>query len=619
MPATLDALRARIADDPVFAHRMLFESRHPNASAPFHKEMIALYHSSHERVCVLAFRGGAKSTLAEEALIIGAITGAFQYAVIVCATLGRAIDRLKSVKHELVTNDFIEEIFGPQEGDTWQVERIILANGVCIDALGAGQSTRGLKYLSRRPEFSLVDDLEESNLNLDNVSTPEKRQSVADWFFGVFEPSLSRPAPGSPPPKIRVAGTMLHEESLIGKMSRSPDYKSLIVPVEHFDRDGGRVASWQAQFPLEWIDATKDRYERQGAVETFNQEYMCQASSPQTHAFKEEHLRFDDTPRTWEPCHVIYDPARTATPGKSCATGKIVASWLANRLHVWEATQNFWLPDEIIADVFESNAEWNPISIGIEETGLNQFLMQPLRAEQIKRGSIPLRPLNPPRGPGKEQFLLRLQPFFAAGEVIFHGPRHKFDALVKELLGFPYGLKDTLNALAYMLEIKSGEPVCSHFTSAHVIGEARVPQWAPHTLLLHSDGRDTVAVLVAYHREVWTIIADFHEAAPPAHCVPSIVRSARATAAGQVAAQAPEEHFKTYDTVGLYHAASTAGLTITQGGSVVRGREEMRRMMQITIGQDPSFQVARQASWTLRALSGGFAIPAGKTEAEAGP
>jgi hypothetical protein len=39
------------------------------------------------------------------------------------------------------------------------------------------------------------------------------------------------------------------------------------------------------------------------------------------------------------------------------------------------------------------------------------------------------------------------------------GPRHKFQKLIDELLGFPYGLKDTVNALAYMLEIKPGEPI----------------------------------------------------------------------------------------------------------------------------------------------------------------
>ena len=45
----------------------------------------------------------------------------------------------------------------------------------------------------------------------------------------------------------------------------------------------------------------------------------------------------------------------------------------------------------------------------------------------------------------------------------------------------------------------------------------------------------------------------------------------------------------------------------------------MRRMMQTMLGKEPTFQVAKQASWSLRALSGGYAVEAGKTEATAGP
>jgi hypothetical protein len=55
-----------------------------------------------------------------------------------------------------------------------------------------------------------------------------------------------------------------------------------------------------------------ERAPAEGQLETFAQEYLCQAASPQTHAFREEHFRFEDRPRTWEPVYVIYDPARTA-------------------------------------------------------------------------------------------------------------------------------------------------------------------------------------------------------------------------------------------------------------------------------------------------------------------
>jgi hypothetical protein len=114
-----------------------------------------------------------------------------------------------------------------------------------------------------------------------------------------------------------------------------------------------------------------------------------------------------------------------------------LASVIGGKIHVWEASANHWQPSDLIDDIFATNERYQPIAIGVEETGLNQFILQPLRQAQLNRGSLPLRPMNPPRGPGKEGFLLRLQPFFQAGEVIFCGSRQKFEPLIKELLGFP--------------------------------------------------------------------------------------------------------------------------------------------------------------------------------------
>jgi hypothetical protein len=60
------------------------------------------------------------------------------------------------------------------------------------------------------------------------------------------------------------------------------------------------------------------------------------------------------------------------------------------------------------------------------------------------------------------------------------GPRDKFQKLIDELLGFPYGLKDTINALAYMLEIRPGEPVHPSFGNAHAVnGFQPAPQAVP--------------------------------------------------------------------------------------------------------------------------------------------
>jgi hypothetical protein len=460
---TIDDLRDRVASDPLFGHRLLFsDGPHLVQEAPFHEELLRLYHSDHERVVALAFRGGGKSTLAERCLLVGAMTKQFSYGVIVCATVDRAVDRLRSIKAKVENADLVSEIFDNQVGSPWQETRVVLANGVCLDAVGARQSTRGLKYLASRPDFVLIDDLEEMSRDLDNVSTPERRTEISEWFYGVLIPALARRH------KIRLCGTMLHEESLIGLASRSPDWQSLKVPIEYLDRNGDRAAAWPDMFDLEWIDRERAHCERAGQLETFEREYMCVAAAPQSRAFREEHFRFEGRQHTWEPVFVLYDPARTVGV-KSDATGKVVASVIGGKILVWEASANHWQPSELIDDIFAINEKYHPIAIGVEVTGLNQFIEQPLRQAQLTRGSLPLRPMNPPRGPGKEGFLLRLQPFFQAGEVIFMGPRQKFEPLIKELLGFPYGHDDVLNALAYVLEIKPGEAIYPSFMSGHVI------------------------------------------------------------------------------------------------------------------------------------------------------
>jgi hypothetical protein len=614
MAVSRSDLVRNLFNDPVEAHFAIFPKRHAFASPSFHEKMISLYWGDDPKVAILSFRGSAKSTLGEECIALKALIHDFDYAVIVCATVDRAAQRLGSIRKEIETNEDIELVFGNMVGKVWQETRLVLSNGVCIDAVGAGQNTRGMKYLSARPSFALIDDIEENTAQNDNVSTPEKRDVLRAWFRGTFLPALAQPSP-----IVRLCGTMLHEESLIGRYSKADGWTSLTVPVEHKGIDGERVASWPALFPISWIDKEREHYVDDGQAETFEQEYMCRATAPETRSFREGMFCFEPKIRTWEPVYVIYDPARTVGP-QSCATGKVVASWLGERLLVWEATQAFWQPDELIDDIFDSDDRWNPLNIGVEVTGLNQFVEQPLRVEQAKRGHpLPLISINPPRGPGKEKFLLRLQPFFASRSVVFCGERKQFKKLIDELLGFPYGLNDTINALAYMLEIKPGEPVYARFRNDHVFEHFQPSRRGSFYLLLNSDGLWSCSVLIETIDEGVRVIADWCERGGLAEVVPASIRSARARAGRELIAYCPPVHFKPYDPIGLRPAAQSASQAVLQGGDLTSGQSEIRRLLQFKLGDAPLFQVSREASWTLRAMSGGYARKAGETAAMAGP
>jgi hypothetical protein len=601
-----------LARRPDIAHDIFFDHRHKQASPEFHKEIIDKLWGPHPMVAALCFRGAAKSTLAEEDIILEALFERFQYAVILCSNERLAADRLLSIKYELSTNKVIANVFGPQGFAVDQSMRVILANGRCIDAIGAGSSIRGMKYLNDKPNYAFIDDLEEMTKDHDNVSSPDKRDELSKWFFGSFLPAMQQPAH-----RVRMAGTMLHEESLIAKFARSPSWEKVVVPIEHFNEAGQKVSAWPDKFGPAKVEEIRKLYAEDHQEELFEREYMCRAAATEARAFRQDMFRFENRNRTWEPVWIVYDPARTVGP-KSCATGKITASWIGGRLLIWEASRNFWEPDEIVNDIFASDDLYNPIAIGVEKTGLDQFILQPLRSAAARRGkAVPIRGLDPPRGPGKERFIMSLQPYFANGEVTFCGEPESFRDLTEELLGISVratGLKDIANALAYMTIIKPGLPIYDQFRSENICDDLDV-QRDKKFLIVHSDAASTYAALVAVSATSRVaVVADWLENGDCGHTLAGIVANARLIAADKILAYAPPEHFGKYDAIGLRPAASGCGLRVGRGGEFVQGREELRRRITLVRGESPLLLVMPDASWALRALSGGYAREPGKSE-----
>src|SRR6516164_5523698 len=86
---------AEMMRSPVLAHHMLFRHRHPAPTPAFHHEIVRLWHGSRPQVLIQAFRGAAKSTLAEEAILIQALLRSFHNAIILGETYerGRAAAR----------------------------------------------------------------------------------------------------------------------------------------------------------------------------------------------------------------------------------------------------------------------------------------------------------------------------------------------------------------------------------------------------------------------------------------------------------------------------------------------------------------------------------------------
>jgi hypothetical protein len=135
----------------------------------------------------------------------------------------------------------------PLRGQVWQGQKITLTNGVCLQAVGSGQSLRGIKHYDFRPDCLLLDDVEGDV----GASTPLKREDTKKWFFGTVLPSLvSRSI-------IRMAAMPLDQECLPVALGKMASWNTMVVPVRSMGgNEDAFFESWLAEQGLNLVGAT---------------------------------------------------------------------------------------------------------------------------------------------------------------------------------------------------------------------------------------------------------------------------------------------------------------------------------------------------------------------------
>jgi hypothetical protein len=562
-PDNRETLILKFAGDRVVAHQSLFAHRHPDATPPFHDELTELWHSSAPKVLTLAFRGGGKSTLAEEALVLAAAMKLVRNVLIIGSNSERANDRLRAIKYELETNELLVELYGDLRGPVWNEGRIVLANGVCIQAFGRGQALRGVKHHAARPDFCFVDDVEEE----EHIRSPEARQETLRWFMTELVPALDKNA------RLRVAATPLDREALPMVLARQSGWITKIYPIEYKDQQGERRATWPARFPLPWIDARREEFDGAGMAHAYAQEYLCQPEDPASKVFTAGMFKVQPSVRTWEPVFAFYDPARTVK-ATSATSGWACWSWVGRRMTVWDGGAETWQPDQLIEHIFKIATDYHPVAIGIERDGLEEFILQPLRHEQLQRGV--LIPVAGYRAPvGKLGFISALQPFLNAGEITFA----KDVPALKQFLSFPTGKIDFPNALAYALLMRPGQPIYEDFARMHV-ADVHLHAGTIALLCLNATATLTTAVACQFVGKTLNILAAWVREGDPGSCVGEIVRDAAYLVGPELRLIAPPTHFRNYDPVGLPSAVRRLPAELHRGGDVTRGRAALRALLQ---------------------------------------
>ncbi|AMU17547.1 hypothetical protein A3203_32750 [Burkholderia cenocepacia] len=607
MSLTDAALLKAISDDRALGSAMVFAHRHPQASPPCHVEIMDLWRSQDEFVLIEMFREGAKSTLSEEFLLLEAAFGNFGYCLILGETYTKACQRLEAIKFEAARNMKLLGLFGKlkQAGRVWNENQMELANGVLLEAHGYEEEWRGFKWHDLRPDRAYIDDLE----NAERVKSKQAVDATMKKLYLELMPAMDK-VKG----KIRVTGTPLAEDCMITRLRDNSDWTSRRYPICDRDIDDPDArATWPERYPMEWIRRKRDEAERAGQLRGFLQEYMLMAIGSQDKPFEGEHIRECAVdPAPWLPKVVITDPARTTDVKKSDRSGRVVVSRMGTKIYVHASSGEFWKPDEVIDDAFKTSARYGNAAVAIEKNSLDEWLLQPMRAEMLRRGvTLALRPLTAPQDRDKTQFIMGMQPFFEAGDIVLVGGQGQHPKLVAEILNFPSGRRDILNALAYFQRVFAGAPVYEDFGQWNLVTEYEPSQQHPLALAFHATATETTAALLCIEGQRVVIVADWISPVPPKEAVPDVAQLVRAAfPRARVTAWLPADVLDQADRMPIVQALRAANMYPMRGAYVNVARGALSPLIRTEAKARRLFQVDTDgATHTLNAMSGGYCYP----------
>lgn len=180
----------------------------------------------------------------------------------VMVLVGKSEDNAKTllgdIQAELQYNQRYIHDFGEQyNAGSWEEGQFVTRSEVAFFARGRGQSPRGLRYRSHRPDYVIIDDLDDDEL----VESPARVSKLFDWvrsaLFGTLDGGRGR---------FIMVGNLIAKNSVLAKWC---DIKSVhVTKVNIYDSKGS--ISWASKWTPQEVKDIEDVV----GYRAFQKEYM---------------------------------------------------------------------------------------------------------------------------------------------------------------------------------------------------------------------------------------------------------------------------------------------------------------------------------------------------------
>lgn len=432
------------------------------------------------KVAIAAPRGWGKTSIVALALIARWIL--FRHTGFVCY-INKSHDaaslQTENLRRELVTNREIKAFFGDfksrevanNEFDEVFSKKAWVAYDTLVWPRGAGQQVRGVLFKNDRPGLFVIDDLEDPV----KINNEDIRKGWYEWLYADVIKAVPRIGPKAKNYKIVYIDTLKHEDSVLQKLLDSPEWHSVRLEAcdDNFQSTAPNFIS-NEEISKEWQNHVDS-----GQTDVFFRELRNLPISTKDAAFRQEYFRYYNLPperhgrdvdlakfdvevqqdRNIETV-VIVDPAKSVKihSAESAIVG-IGIDLNSAKLFIRDVISEKFYPDELYDAMFGMAMMLDAKVIGIEETGLAEFIKQPIKNEMFRRGSFfELIWLKARGGSGNEKGktlrVKELVPYYRGGYIYHNASCSTIKKLEQQLLMFPRSaLWDLMDCEAYIVEM----------------------------------------------------------------------------------------------------------------------------------------------------------------------
>lgn len=430
-----------------------------------------LWQSRGSKLNVLGPRGGAKSTLATLAYVLRAAVERWEpYIWIVSDTKQQARAHLENVKTELSGNprlaaDYPDAV-GP--GPVWRAGRVVLCNGVAIEAFGTGQRLRGRRHGASRPSLIVCDDLQ----NDGHMQSALQRDHSRTWFHGTLLKA------GTSRTNVVNLATALHREALAMELDQTPGWTSHVFrAIERWPCNMSLWQQWEAIYTdlarPDYQAAARAFYEQHradmdaGAVLLWPEEedlytLMCMRVEGGRTAFErekqnsplhpdlcewpesyfDEGIWFEQWPQHLRVKTLALDPSKGSDSRRGDYSAFVMLGVDRQGTIYLEADLARRTTSQIVTDGVELYRRFQPDAFGVEANQFQELLGAEFEMEFQRQGMLGVRPWLLDNRVNKLVRIRRLGPHLSGRRVRLKADSASTRLLLEQLKEFPVGDHD---------------------------------------------------------------------------------------------------------------------------------------------------------------------------------